>query len=126
MWQVLYVCFLGNFPSSRSSLLKGFCKKGVFLELKGKHLCQGLFSNKVACFKKRLVHRSFSVNAAKFLRTAMFVELPHRFASGAAKFQVTFISPLLNQFFFNCLHTQKKKIKNMLFSYLLAHPFLIS
>ena len=40
----------------------------------GKHLCQGLFFNKVAALrsatllKKRLWHRCFSVNFAKFLR----------------------------------------------------------
>ena len=33
-----------------------------FSEFKGKHLSQGLLSNITAeCFKKRLLHRSFSV-----------------------------------------------------------------
>ena len=54
-----------------------FCKKGVlrnFAKFTGKHLCQGLFFNKVAglrpatLLKKRLWHRCFSVNFAKFLR----------------------------------------------------------
>ena len=53
-------------------------KKGVlrnFAKFTGKHLCQSLFFNKVAdlrpatLLKKRLWHRCFSVNFAKFLRT---------------------------------------------------------
>ena len=55
-----------------------FCKKGVLRNLAkftGKHLCQSLFFNKVGDFrpatllKKRLWHRCFPVNFAKFLRT---------------------------------------------------------
>ena len=54
-----------------------FCKKGVlrnFAKFTGKHLCQSLFFNKVAglraatLLKKRLWHRFFPVNFAKFLR----------------------------------------------------------
>ena len=53
-------------------------KKGVltnFTKFTGKYMCQSLFFNKVAglgpvtLFKKRLWHRCFSVNFAKFLRT---------------------------------------------------------
>ena len=53
-------------------------KKAVlrnFAKFTGKHLCQSLFFNKVASFtlatllKKRLWHRCFPVNFAKFLRT---------------------------------------------------------
>ena len=53
-------------------------KKGVLRNLTkftGKHLCQSLFFNKVAglgpatLLKKRLWHRYFSVNYAKFSRT---------------------------------------------------------
>ena len=53
-----------------------FCKKGVlksFAKFTGKHLCQSLFYNKVAglrpttLLKKRLWHRCFPVNFAKFL-----------------------------------------------------------
>ena len=56
-----------------------FCKKGVlrnFAKFTGKHLCQSLFFNKVACLrpatllKMRLWHRCFLVNFAKFLRTS--------------------------------------------------------
>ena len=61
----------------RSSRPEGFCKKGIlrnFPKFSGKHLCQGLFFNKVAglrpgtLLKKRLWHRCFAVNFAKFLR----------------------------------------------------------
>ena len=60
-----------------------FCKKGVlsnFAKFTGKHLCQSLFFNKVAALrpatllKKRLWHRCFPVNFAKFLRTAFIKE----------------------------------------------------
>ena len=53
-------------------------KKGVlrnFTKVTGKRLCQSLFFNKVAglrpatLLKKRLWHRFFPVNFAKFLRT---------------------------------------------------------
>ena len=62
----------------RSSHLRYFLRKVVltnFAKLTGKHLCQSLFLNKVTghrpaiLFKKRLWHRSFPVNFAKFLRT---------------------------------------------------------
>ena len=54
-----------------------FCKKGVlrnFAKFTGKHLCQSFFFNKVAglrpatLLKKRLWHRCFPKNFAKFLR----------------------------------------------------------
>ena len=60
-----------------------FCKKGVlrsFSKFTGKHLCQSLFFNKVAglrtatLLKKRLWHRCFPVNFAKFLRTPFLTE----------------------------------------------------
>ena len=56
-----------------------FCKKGAlrnFANFTGKQLCQSLFFIKVACVrpvtlsKKRLWHRCFPVNFAKFLRTS--------------------------------------------------------
>ena len=67
----------------RSSRQEVFCKKGVlenFAKFTGKHLCQGLFFNKVAglrpatLFKKRLWHRCFPVNFAKILGTPFFIE----------------------------------------------------
>ena len=60
-----------------------FCKKGVlrnFAKFTGKHLCQSLFFNNVEALrpatllKKRLWHRCFPVNCAKFLRTPFFIE----------------------------------------------------
>ena len=58
--------------------------KQVFLEIfqkfTGKHLCQSLFFNKVAdlmptsLLKRRLWHRCFPVNFAKFLRTPFLTE----------------------------------------------------
>ena len=57
---------------------KVFCKKGVlinFAKFIVKHLCQSLFFNKVAglrpetLLKRRLWHRCFPMNIAKFLRT---------------------------------------------------------
>ena len=68
---------------TRSSRSEVFCKKGVpvnFAKFTGKHLCQSLFSNKVAglrpatLLKQRLWHRCFLVNFAKFLRTPFFIE----------------------------------------------------
>ena len=67
----------------RSSRQEVFCKKGVlrnFAKLTGKHLCQSLFFNIVAglrpttFLKKRLGHRCFSLNFAKFLRTPFLTE----------------------------------------------------
>ena len=65
-----------NLSKLRSSRPEVFCKKGAlrnFAKLTGKHLCQSLFFNKVAglrpatLLKKRLWHRWFPVNFAKFL-----------------------------------------------------------
>ena len=67
----------------RSSRPKVFCKKGVlrnFCKFRGKHLCQSLSFNKVTglrpatLLKKRLWHRCFPVNFAKFLRSPFFIE----------------------------------------------------
>ena len=60
-----------------------FCKKGVLRNLAkfaGKYICQSLFLNKVTGLRsatlliKRLCHRSFSVNFAKFLWTSFSIE----------------------------------------------------
>ena len=68
-----------HLPQRQISLQKQppeeFWKKGVlsnFVKFTGKHLCQGLFLNKVTGFsfgKGRLWHRCFHVNFVKFLRT---------------------------------------------------------
>ena len=78
----LYACpiyclnFIVDFV--KSSRPEVFCKKGIHrnsAKFTGKHLCQSLFFNKVAGLrpatlsKKRLWHRCFPVNFAKFLRT---------------------------------------------------------
>ena len=50
----------------RSGRPEVFCKKGVLRNLTkftGKHLCQGLFFNKVSGLR----HRCFHVNFVKFL-----------------------------------------------------------
>ena len=58
-----------------------FYKKGnlkYFTKLMGKHLCWSLILNKVAglkpaaLLKKRLQHKCFPVNVAKFLRTPFY------------------------------------------------------
>ena len=69
-----------RYRSSRPEML---CKKGVlrnFPKFTGKHLCQSLFLNKVpglkpsTLLKKRLWHRCFPVNFAKFLRTPFLTD----------------------------------------------------
>ena len=68
-----------NSRAKRSNDLRCFLKKGIlrnFAKLARKHLCQSLFFNKVAglspaaLLKKKLWHRCFPVNFAKFLRTS--------------------------------------------------------
>ena len=63
---------------TRSSHQRCSVRKGIlrnFAKFTGKHLCQVLFYNKVAgpepatLLKKRLWHRCFPMNFAKFLRT---------------------------------------------------------
>ena len=62
-------------PLIRSSRPEVFCWKHVFKNFKkfaGNHLCLSLFLIKLrsaTLFKKRLWHRCFPVNFAKFLRT---------------------------------------------------------
>ena len=62
-------------------------KKGIlknFAKFTGKHLCQGLFFSKVAglrpatLLKKRLWHRCFPVNFAKFLKTSFLQNTSRR------------------------------------------------
>ena len=54
---------------NRSSRPEVLCQKGVlrnFTKFTGKHLCQSLYFNKVAGFKKRPWHSCFPVNFSKF------------------------------------------------------------
>ena len=69
----------------RSSRPEVFYKKGVlrnFAKFTGKHLCQSLFFNKVAgmrtatLLKKRLWHRCFPLNFAKFLKKPFSYRTP--------------------------------------------------
>ena len=78
-----YGLFFIKFLLFRSSRPEVFYKKDVFrnfAKFKGKHLCKSLFFNKVAglrpatLLKKRLWHRYFPVNFAKFLRTPFLTE----------------------------------------------------
>ena len=73
--------------NSRSSLRRCSIKKGVlknFAKFTGKHLCQGLFSNKVGglrpatLLKKRLWHGCFPVNFPIFLRTSILKNICER------------------------------------------------
>ena len=75
--------FLSIFFFFRSSHPEMFCKKGVlrnFVKFTGKHLCQGLFFDKVTglapatLLKKTIWHRCFPVKFTKFLTTPFFTE----------------------------------------------------
>ena len=55
-----------------SSRPEVFCKKGVLAKFTGKHLCQISFLKTL--LEKRLWHRCFPVNLAKFLRTLFLTE----------------------------------------------------
>ena len=87
MWSVLYwrICWTWQYRNwqhqyYRSSRPEMFCKKDIlknFAKSRGKYLCHSLFFNKVtgwALFKKRVWHRCFPVNFAKFLRTPFHIE----------------------------------------------------
>ena len=71
--------FIHYLRSSRPEL---FCKKGAlrnFAKFTGKHLCQSLFNKVIGLrpatlLKKRLWHRCFPKNFAKFLRTPFLTE----------------------------------------------------
>ena len=72
-----------------------FCEKGVygnFAKFTGKHLSQSLFFNVVAglrsvtLLKRRLWHRYFPVNFAKFLRTNFLIE--HLWATATERVNV--------------------------------------
>ena len=66
------ICYWQNQPPEvfyEKSFLRNFPK------FTGKYQCQSLFFNKVAgLLKKRLWHRCFPVNFAKFLRVPFFTE----------------------------------------------------
>ena len=106
----------------RSSRPQVLCKKGVlrnFANFTGKHLCQGLFFNKVAglrpstLWKKRLWHSCFPVNVANFLRTPFIKD-----TSGGSSIVNEGIKTILNLFLFfyekisHTLRAQKKHKKH--------------
>ena len=70
---IVHVCWGSRSSCGRCSIRKGVLEN--FAKFTGKHLCQGLFFNKVAArhlqlyLKKRLCHGSFPLNFAKFPRT---------------------------------------------------------
>ena len=111
-----FVYFLSDFSRSRSSDLKAFCKKNVFLkksEFNGKHLCQSFLLKLQNALKKRLWCMCFSVNFTKVLRNFLyklsFVEHLQRFGSEIAKFQAV-SSPFLKEaVIFNCLSIKNNK-----------------
>ena len=79
--------FSVTFCNSTESGTGGFLWKRCFenfAKFTGKHLCQGLFFNKVTglrpatLFKKRQWHRYFPVNFAKFLRTSFLQNTSRR------------------------------------------------
>ena len=111
---------------NRSSRPEVFYEKGVvrnFAKLTGKHLCQSLFLNTVqpaTLLKRRLWHRCFPVNFAKFLRTPfsqntsescfwinteeqalkrtnLFTMNDHKFTKIGKTYQETFILGILNK-----------------------------
>ena len=78
--------------------LELFCKKCVlrnFARFTGQHLCQSLFFNKVeglrpaSLFKKRLWHRCFPVNFAKFLRTPFLQNTSRQLLLNWSKLTIT-------------------------------------
>ena len=74
-----------NRTKFRSSRPEVFCKKGVlenFAKFTEKHLCQSLL--------KRLRHRCFPVNFAKFLTTPFFYRTPPVAASASLQFTSKF------------------------------------
>ena len=67
LWLAFIECYgLLTVQSSRGALFKGGALRN-FTKFTGKHLCQ-------STFKKRLWHRCFPVNFAKFLRTFFFLQ----------------------------------------------------
>ena len=66
----------------RSSRSEVFCKRGVlknFSKFTGKHLCQGLFFNRLkpaTLLKKRLWHRCFIMNFAEFSKASFIYRIP--------------------------------------------------
>ena len=79
VWNMPFEKLAQNRSSHQRCLVRK-CVRRNFAKFTGKDLCQGLFFDKDAgfrpatLFKKRLWHRCFSVNFAKFLKTPFFIE----------------------------------------------------
>ena len=93
---------------NRNSQRRCSVRKGVlrnFTKFTGKHLCQSLFFNKVAglrpatLLKKRLRHRCFPVNFAKFLRTPFLQNTSGRLLLYEDKRALSFATFSLSDFF---------------------------
>ena len=71
-------CYYSEAVVRRCSIKKGVLRN--FAKFTGKHLCQSLFFDKIAglrpatLLKKRLWHRRFPLNFAKFLRATFVTE----------------------------------------------------
>ena len=96
------------FIKNRSSRPEVFCKRGVlrnFTNFPGKHQYQSL--RPVTLLKKRLWHRCFLVNFAKFLRTPFFIEP---------------LWLLLLYYYLHIHYSDYYKIKTQFYSYLHFYP----
>ena len=108
-----FAYFLSDFSKSRSSDLKAKKYFKNISQFKGEHLCPSLLLKLQNVLKKRLCHRSFSVNFTKFLRNVLqklcYVEPLQRFANEIAKFQAT--SPLFikESVVFHCFSIKNDK-----------------
>ena len=67
----------------RCSVTKGFLRN--FANFTGKHLCQSLFFNKIACnfIKKETLAQVFSCECSEISKTTFFIEHPRTTASEA-------------------------------------------
>ena len=123
-----FAYFLSDFSRSRSSDLKAFCKKSLFLDnfrIQRKTLVPESSFKVTECFKTETLTKVFLCKFQKVfgnvLQKLCFVEPLKRFAFEIANFQAT-SSPILKEaVVFNCLSTKFNKTWHFL-----IHPPLIS
>ena len=103
-----------------------FFKTGVLknsAKFAGKHLCWSLFFNKVAglrpatLFKKRLQHRYFPVNIAKFSRSVFLYITPPAAASAFTRSQALRCSEKLSKTFVTIVYTYVNSKLTTVYSY---------
>ena len=99
----------------RSSHQRCSISKGVVRNLTkfiGKHMCQSLFFNKVAglLLKKRLWHRCFPVDLAKFLRTPFSYKTP---PVAASEFIISRLQNTSKNMFNVFIHINRVSLKNI-------------